>query len=102
MKIAENRGLEGSKIEENRCLEASWRVWARLGASWGLWRDFGGLFWRHCGEDGRNIGHVGAKLAASCAKMAMLGSVWEALVEFWEHFWSILADALDVKNFEKP
>ena len=78
---------------------------AGFGASWGLWRDFGRLFWRHCGEDGRNIGHVGAKLATSCAqdghvsaKMAMLGSVWEALVEFWEHFWSILADALDIKK----
>ena len=34
LKIDGNRGLEGSKIEENRCLEASWGVLARLGASW--------------------------------------------------------------------
>ena len=67
----------------------SWRVLARLGASWGLWHDFGRLFWRHWGEDGRNMGQVGAKLEQVApkmghvsAKMAMLGSVWEALAEY--------------------
>ena len=34
-KIIENRRLEGSKIEGNRCLEASWGVLARFGASLG-------------------------------------------------------------------
>ena len=37
------------------------------------------------------MGHVSAK-------MAMLGSVWEALAEFREYFSSILADALDIKK----
>ena len=41
---------------------------------------------------------VAPKMGHVSAKMAMLGSVWEALDEFWEHFWSILADALDIKK----
>ena len=41
---------------------------------------------------------VAPKMGHVSAKMAMLGSVWEALVEFLEHFWSILADALDIKK----
>ena len=40
------------------------------------------------------MGHVSAK-------MAMLGSFWEALAEFLEYFWSILADALDIKKHKK-
>ena len=32
--------LEGSKIEENRRLEAFWKVLECLGASWEVWRDF--------------------------------------------------------------
>ena len=40
------------------------------------------------------MGHVSGK-------MAMLGSVWEALAEFWEHFLSILADALESKKHLK-
>ena len=34
-KIIDNRGLDGLKIERNQCLEASWGVLARLGASLG-------------------------------------------------------------------
>ena len=65
-KIGENRGLEGSKIKENRCLEVSWRVLARLGASWGVVARFWMTFLETLGEDGRNMGQVGGKLAASC------------------------------------
>ena len=90
MKIEVRRGPKSKKIDVWRRLGGSWRVLGRLGV---LWCDFGRFFWRHWGEDRRNMGQVGAKLAASCAqdghvsaKMAMLGSVWEALDEFWEHF----------------
>ena len=90
--------MEGSKIEENRRLEASWRV---LGGCGAILEDFGDI--------GAKMGATWAKLEPSwqqvapkmghvSAKMAMLGSVWEALVEFWEHFWNILVDALDTKK----
>ena len=57
---------------------------AKLGATWAKLEPS----WRQVAP---KMGHVGAK-------MAMLGSIWEALVEFGEHFWSILADALDTKK----
>ena len=41
---------------------------------------------------------VASKMGHVSAKMAMLGSVWEALAEFREHFLSILADALDIEK----
>ena len=65
VKIEGWRGRKSKKIGVWRCLGGSWRVLGRLG---GLWRDFGRLFWRHWGEDGRNMGQAGAKLAASCAQ----------------------------------
>ena len=67
-KIVENQSLEGSKIVENRCLEVSWGSWRVLGRLRVLWLDFGRFFWRHWGEDGRNMSEVGAKLAASCVQ----------------------------------
>ena len=41
---------------------------------------------------------VGPKMGHVSAKMAMLGSVWEALTYFFAYFWSILVDALDIKK----
>ena len=32
----------------------------------------------------------------------MWGSVWEALGEFAEHFWNVLAEALGIKKRGKP
>ncbi len=40
---------------------------------------------------------VAAKMGHDIAKMAVLGSVWEGLEEFGEHFCSILAVARDTK-----
>ena len=58
--------------------------------------------WR---EDGRKMGEVRAKLAASCdqlghdsAKLAILGSTWEVLGACWEHFGIILAHGLDSRK----
>ena len=65
MKIEVWKGRKSKKIGVSRRLGGSWRVLGRLG---GLWCDFGRLFWRHWGEVGRNMGQVGAKLAASCAQ----------------------------------
>ena len=84
----------------------SWRVLARLGASWGAVARFWEIF---VGDIGAKMGATWAKLEPSwqqvapkmghvSAKMAMLGSFWEALAEFWELFWSILVDALDNKK----
>ena len=105
IKICENRGLEGSKIKKIgvwRCLGGSWRV---LGGCCAILEDF-------FGDIGAKMDATWAKLEPSwqqvapkmghvSAKMAMLGSVWEALAEFLEYFWSILADALDIKNHLK-
>ena len=52
-------------------------------------------------QDGPSWQQVAPKMGHVSTKMAMLGSVWKALVEFWEHFWSILADALDIKKLSK-
>ena len=41
---------------------------------------------------------VAAKMGHDIATVAMLCSIWEALVELGEHSWSILLDALDIKN----
>ena len=62
MKTFKNRGLEGSKIEENRRLEAFWKVLERLGASWGAMARFWVTFLEKLGEDGRNMSQVGSKL----------------------------------------
>ena len=70
---------------------------ASLGVLGGLWRDFGRFLWRHWGEDGRIMGQVGAKLAASCSQdgpcqrqdghvelsLRGFGGIFEA---FFEHF----------------
>ena len=76
-----------------------------LGASWGAVARFWGTsletLWRRWAQHGPSWQQVAPKMGHVSAKMAMLGSVWEALVEFWEHFWSILADALDIKKPSK-
>ena len=56
-KIIENRGLEGSKIKENLCLEGS------LGSSWHVWRDSV----RILNKVGLQMCEVGAKMAPSWA-----------------------------------
>ena len=82
-----------------------------LGASWGVLGGCGAIL-----ED--FFGAIGAKMGATCAKLEptwqqvaakmghddiadMLGSVWEALVELGEHFWGVLADALDIRKTSK-
>ena len=64
------------------------------------------------GEDGRKMSEAGAswrqvatemshdssKMGNDSAKIAILGSTWELLGWFWEHFWSILAPGLDSKK----
>ena len=59
-------------------------IWAKMGATWANLE----ARWQQVGP---KIGHVSAK-------MAMLGSLWETLAEFEEHFLSILADALDIEK----
>ena len=54
-KIIENRGVEGSKIKENRDLEGS------SGSSWHVWRDSVRIF----DEVGHQMCEVGAKMAPS-------------------------------------
>ena len=89
MKIEVWRGPKSKKIV----------VWRRLGGSWGVLGGCGAILEDFFGDIGAKMGATWAKLEPSwSAKMAMLGSVWEALDEFWEHFWSILADALDIKK----
>ena len=56
-KLFENRGLEGSKIKENRDLEGS------LGSSWHVWRDSVRIF----DEVGFQMCEVRAKMAPSWA-----------------------------------
>ncbi len=56
-KIIENRGLEGSKIKENRDLEGS------SGSSWHVWRDSVRIF----DEVGHQMCEVGTKMAPSRA-----------------------------------
>ena len=56
-KIIENRGLEASKIKENRDLEGS------SGSSWHVWRDSVRIF----DEVGLQMCEVGAKMAPSWA-----------------------------------
>ena len=53
-------------------VEASWRLfWAMLAPRWPYLVDVGAM-----------LRHVGDKMATKSAKMAMLGSVWEALGGF--------------------
>ena len=59
-------------------------IWAKMVATWAKLEPS----WQ---QNASKMGHFSAK-------MAMLGSYWKALAEFWEHFWSILADALDIKK----
>ena len=61
--------------------------------------------WR---EDGRKMGEVRAKLAASwdqlghdSAKLAILGSTWEVLEACWEHFGTILDMGWIAENLQK-
>ena len=56
-KIIKNRGLEGSKIKENRDLEGS------SGSSWHVWCDSVRIF----GEVRHQMCEVGAKMALSWA-----------------------------------
>ena len=103
--MVENRGLEGSKIQENRCLQASWGVLARLGRLGGCGVILEGFLgdieakmvatWAKLEPSWQQ---VASKMGHGSAKMAMLGSVWEALAEFWEHFGSILVDVQDIKK----
>ena len=83
-----------------------------LGASWGVLGGYGAILEDFFGDIGAKLGATWAKLEPSwqqvapkmghvSAKMAMLGSLLEALAEFWEYFWSILADALDIKKHKK-
>ena len=83
-----------------------------LGASWGVLGGYGAILEDFFGDIGAKLGATWAKLEPSwqqvapkmghvSAKMAMLGSLLEALAEFWEYFWSILVDALDIKKHEK-
>ena len=51
------------------------------------------------GEDGRNMGQVGSKLRLRWAMVSPSWPCWAQLERLWVHFWSILADALDMKNF---
>ena len=80
-----------------------------LGASWGVLECCGVILEGFSGDIEakmvatwanleRSWQQVAAKMGHVSAKMAMLGSVWEALVEFWGDFWSILSDALDTKK----
>ena len=80
-----------------------------LGASWGVLGGYGAILEDFFGDIGAKLGATWAKLEPSwqqvapkmghvSAKMAMLGSFWEALAEFRKPFWSILADALDIKK----
>ena len=62
-----------------------------LGASWGVFGGCGAILKGFSRDIGVKMGHVGAQ-------MAMLGSFWEALGGSLEHFWSNLADALDIKK----
>ena len=80
-----------------------------LGASWGVFGCCGLILEGFFGDIGAKMVATWAKLEPSwqqvaskmghvSAKMAMLGSVLEALVEFWWHFRSTLADVLDIKK----
>ena len=108
---------KGPKPNKNRCLEASWSVLGRLG--W-LLRDFWSIFSRHWGEDRRNMGQVGAKLAASCAQDgprwhqdghlglnfggfgAILGVIWMILRGLGEDLGGVLAHGWESKNLDFP
>ena len=50
-----------------------------LGASWGVLGGCGAIL-----ED--FFRYIGAKMGHVSAKMATLGSFWEASAEFWEYF----------------
>ena len=80
-----------------------------LGASWGVLGGCGAILEDFFGDIGAKMGATCAKLEPSwqqvapkmghvSAKIAMLGSFWEALAEFWEYFWSILVDAVDIRK----
>ena len=102
VKIEVWRGRKSKKSISGGVLEG-------LGASWGVLGGCGAILEDFFGDIGAKMGATWAKLEPSwqqvapkmghvSAKMAMLGSVWEALAEFWEYFWSIFADALDIKK----
>jgi hypothetical protein len=102
LKIKVWRGPKSKKIVVWRRLGVFWRVLGRLGGCGAILEDFFGDIVAKMGATWAKLEpswqQVAPKMGHVSAKMAMLGSVWEALVEFWEHFWSILADALDIKK----
>ena len=107
--MKKNRWKSRSGGVENRRKSVSGGVLEGLGASWGVLGGCGAILEDFFGDIGAKMGATWAKLEPSwqqvapkmghvSAKMAMLGSLWEALAEFWKLFWSILANALNIKK----
>ena len=104
-----NRWKSRSGGVQNRRKSLSGGVLAGFGASWGVlgavarfWRTF----WRHCGEDGRNMGQVGAKLRPRWAMLAPRWPCWDQFGRLWLNFGNIFGAFWQMrwisKNFFKP
>ena len=57
--------------------------------------DLFGPFWDAFGGFGPPSGRPGGHLGCI---LGVLGSIWELLGRFLEHFWSILVDGLNIKK----
>ena len=72
---------------KNRCLEASWGVLARLGASWGamvrFWKTFLETLGRSWAQHGPSWSQVGSKLRPRWAMLAPRWPCWAQFGSFW-------------------